>query len=64
MNHVELKRAREALGLTPEEAAALLEVGNRRAVYRIEAGERPPPVRYAALLRALIERDEARKGRR
>lgn len=54
MTHAELKAARESLGLTVAEAAAVLEVGNARAVYRIEAGERPPPVRYEALLRALM----------
>lgn len=59
MNHDELKAARETLGLTGKEAAALLDLKNDKDVFRYEASpdksmHRTPPPRLARLYQAYL----------
>ena len=53
MTPADLKAARHSLGLTASQLGALMHVGISD-IYRIEAGTRPPPVRYLELLRAYL----------
>lgn len=53
MTPAEIKAARRSLGLTAPQFGALMSVATPD-VYRIEAGTRPPPVRFVALLRAYL----------
>lgn len=60
MNHIELKEARETLGLTPAEAAGVLDLGSSKTIFRMETDpgnkmHRPAPVRVARLYRAYLE---------
>jgi len=59
MNHAEIKKAREALGLTPEEAARVLDT-SVKTIYRMESDPgnkmaRPAPARVARLYRAYLD---------
>jgi DNA-binding XRE family transcriptional regulator len=55
MNHEQIKLAREAMGMTPDQLAAIMDV-KRAEIYRIESAKCPktPPRRFVTLLRALM----------
>lgn len=59
MSHTELRQTREHLGLTPEEAAALLDLESKKSVYRMESDPanktaRKPAARVVRLYRAYL----------
>lgn len=60
MNHLELREARESLGLTPEDAARLLDLETPKSIYRMELDPRhatsiKPPRRVVRLYRAYLD---------
>ena len=61
MTPAELKAARQALGLSAEGLAALLQVQSGRTVRRWEAGEREVPGPVAVILKALAESQAVRR---
>jgi len=59
MNHDELRAARESLGLSPAEAAQMLDLADTKAIYRMESTpghstHRPPATRVVRLYRAYL----------
>jgi len=59
MTPVELREARESLGLSPAEAAQMLDISNPKAVYRMESAtshstHRAPSTRVVRLYRAYL----------
>lgn len=55
MTPAEIRQAREALGLTPEQIAPLLGYSDRARIYEIEGGKRNPSASALALLRAYLD---------
>lgn len=60
MNHQELKAARDSLGLTPAEAALMLDLQDAKTIYRMESdpdnkSSREAPVRVVRLYRAYLD---------
>jgi transcriptional regulator with XRE-family HTH domain len=56
MNHEQIKIAREAMGMTPDQLAAIMEV-KRVEIYRIESAKtaKQPGRRFVTLMRALMD---------
>ena len=55
MNNYQIKVAREEMGMTPDQLAAIMDV-KRAEIYRIESANCPktPPRRFVTLMRALM----------
>ena len=54
MTPAEIRAARKALGLTQQQAAEVLDYGEKSRISDIETGRKPPGPRFVLLLQAYL----------